>query len=40
LSYRAGADAGEREIRGGYAEIGPGRVLVFTELRQKLGGLI
>jgi F-type H+-transporting ATPase subunit epsilon len=35
LSYRAGADAGEREIRGGYAEIGPERVLVFTELREK-----
>lgn len=35
LSYRAGAEAGESEIRGGYAEIGPERVLVFTELRDK-----
>ena len=36
LSYRAGAEAGEREVRGGYAEIEPERVLVFTELREKV----
>jgi F-type H+-transporting ATPase subunit epsilon len=35
LSYRVGAETSESEVRGGYAEIGPGRVLVFTELREK-----
>jgi len=35
LSYRTGTESGESEIRGGYAEIGPTRVLVFTELREK-----
>ena len=36
LTYRAGGESEEREIRGGYAEIGPDRVLVFTELRDKV----
>jgi F-type H+-transporting ATPase subunit epsilon len=35
LSYRVGAETGKSEVRGGYAEIGPERVLVFTELREE-----
>jgi hypothetical protein len=34
VTYRAGQTAESFPVRGGYAEVGPGLVVVFAELSQ------